>query len=629
MSIPSSKANNRTLKEWFDKLSNSEIRLPRFQRPEAWDRNRVSSLMNTVIHNLPLGITLVLEVDKSNEPFISRELVTAPNEKNKVTEHLLDGQQRLTAFWKALHNNYEGEKYFVYWSDFDSFREESDADNYDEIRFQPRWYKKNTLRPIWADIPKDMLLRGLIPLDLFIPEDNSLLYEKWVKEAIIHEYPEESDPEAFKKLNTWNKKKDEIIAFIRDKKEIIKHYNLPYLALPITTPKDTALQVFINMNTNSKPLSQYDIIRAEIEGVKGISLDDYQNKLNSEYPEVQYYFDLPFLILATSALMQDKLPNQRGMWDMQKDTMVENWNKMCLGLSKMAAFLESQGIYDKDRLPTNAVLAVISALYTIIPENLDAKGKAEILLKKYLWSSFFTDRYENSAASNAYSDFVMLKRVITGELNKNGEQFKEEDVPTLNRDKYPLSSEDEMVRVSWPKRENIRARAIMAVFSKLGAYDFADGTQLNRKQLIDGKRHYHHVFPDALLKEFDIDSFLALNCALITDKTNLNISNKEPFKYLSERYEWVSEDIVDTRLKSHLIPIQELKNGGYEGLSKEEKHQKVKFDFEKFIEKRAAYVFEAVQLLVNGRDISANEIIKTVDEKLNAEEVKNEDNYQS
>lgn len=153
----------------------------------------------------------------------------------------------------------------------------------------------------------------------------------------------------------------------------------------------------------------------------------------------------------------------------------------------------------------------------------------------------------------------------------------------------------------------------MAVFSKLGAFDFADGTQLSRQQLSESKRHYHHVFPDALLKFAEVESYLALNCALITDKTNLNISNKEPFRYLTERYNWTSEDVVNTRLKSHLIPVQELKNGGYEGLNEDEKKEKIVTDFAAFIEKRAAYVEEAVQRLAEGRDISADEIMREVD----------------
>lgn len=617
MSLPSSKANNRTLKEWFDKISNCEIRLPRFQRSEAWDRSRITSLVNTVIHNLPLGITLILEVNKDNEPFVSRSLKTAPDVDNRVTEHLLDGQQRLTAFWRALHNNYDWETYFVYNSVWDSFKENSEyQEDYVEVRCQPRWMKRDSKRPVWADSAKDSFLRGLIPLHLFSPIDNSNQIEDWIEIALLYEKPTMGDQDAFDKLMAWTQKKETIKNFIRDKKEIIRHYNLPYLALPLSTPKDTALQVFINMNTNSKPLSQYDIIRAEIEGVKGVSLDDYQRNLDATFPNVKYYFDLPYLILATSALMQDKLPNQRGMWDMKKEKMIEDWDLMCKGLGQMANFLTQNGIYDQNRLPTNAVLAVIAALYTVMPDSLDHRGRCEILLKKYLWSSFFTDRYENSAASNAFSDFRELKHIVLQAIKENGESYSEQDVPIFNRNKYPLSGIDELMQVGWPKRESIRARGVMAIFSNLGAMDFADGSRLDRQQLLEGKRHYHHVFPDHLLKEAEIESYLVLNCALIKDKTNLNISNKEPYKYLKERYEWTTEDHVDARLRSHLIPIQELKNGGYENITAEEKRQKLKTDFEAFISKRAQYVYHALHKLVEGKDLTANEILTEVASQL-------------
>lgn len=176
-----------------------------------------------------------------------------------------------------------------------------------------------------------------------------------------------------------------------------------------------------------------------------------------------------------------------------------------------------------------------------------------------------------------------------------------------------MSSIDELLQVGWPKRENIRARGVMAVFSNLGAMDFADGSRLDRQQLLDNKRHYHHVFPDHLLKEAEIESYLVLNCALIKDKTNLNISNKEPYKYLKERYQWTTEEHVDGRLRSHLIPIAELKNGGYENLSLEGKKLKLKDDFDAFLLKRAQYIQQAILRLVEGKDLSANEIITTVE----------------
>lgn len=612
MKMPSSSAQDRQISVWFQKIENGEIKLPRFQRHQAWDKNRICSLLDTVTKNLPLGVTLLLNVDK--EQFVSRYLVTAPETNGRVTEHLLDGQQRLTALWRTLYNNYDDVTYFLYLDIYDENKEIKESPSESQVWYRTRWENKNgKIMPLWADVPKASLKRGLIPMQLFRPGDISTEIDNWVESAVADSKPDSGEDGFEDKFVEWMTKKDTIKTTIRDFRETIAHFNLPYLALPTQTSKETALQVFINMNTNSKPLSQYDIIRAEIEGVKDVSLDDYQNDLDTKYPAIKYYFELPFLILATSALIQDKLPNQRGMWDMRKDKMVDNWKKMASGLSKMAVFMESQGVYDRNRLPTNAVLAVIAALYTYIPENLDSRGNHEILLKKYLWSSFFTDRYENSAASHAFNDFIALKHIVLGTLNEDGSAWSEKDVHVLNRELSPISTDDELIRVGWPKRENIRGRGILAVFSRLGAFDFADGAQLSRQHLIDGRRHYHHIFPDALLKEVGVESYLALNCALITDKTNLNISNKDPLDYLKERYDWVSEDIVDARLQSHLIPIQELKNGGYAELSAEIKGEKVKIDFKKFILKRAQYVAKAVEILVEGRDINAKEIIDAVD----------------
>ena len=49
------------------------------------------------------------------EQFVSRYIETAPQKSTiKVNQHLLDGQQRLTAFWRAIHNNYEFETYYIY-----------------------------------------------------------------------------------------------------------------------------------------------------------------------------------------------------------------------------------------------------------------------------------------------------------------------------------------------------------------------------------------------------------------------------------------------------------------------------------------------------------------------------------
>ncbi len=593
-------ARNRNLKDWYGMIQRGEIKLPRFQRYEAWDRHRISSLLHTTINNLPLGITLVLQVDTDDEKFISRFLKTAPESDRRILEQLLDGQQRLTALWRTFHNNYDWETYYIYLNEFDNYEGDEEREDM-SVFFRGRYMKKNGGKyPLWCDDPARCLQRGLIPAHLLKPEDIQAEIDDWISQATEAGKPQD-DIAALERFLEFKKA---VSDSIRDLRSVVANYNLPYLSLPATTEKSVALDVFINMNTNSKPLSQYDIIVAEVESVMGRSLHDLQDELDERHPEVARYALLSDLILTTSALLQGSLPNQRGAWDMDKKRMVEDWAVMEQGLSRMAEFLRGEGIFDHQRLPTNAVLAVVAALYSFIPESGDKRGQDELLLKKYLWHAFFTDRYENSAATYAYSDFVALRGVIIGETKATGDLFTSADVPIFGE--YQLTDVEELLTADWPKRASIRGRAVLAVECRLGAMDFSTGERLSPNNV--EQRHYHHVYPDALLKEADITSFLALNCSLIADKTNMSIGRKDPLEYLKDRYQWTSEEIVTERLHSHLIPIPELANGGYEGLSDTEKAEKLKVDFQRFLQRRAELVMKAVHLLADGRQLGPSNL---------------------
>ncbi|MEI6766967.1 MAG: DUF262 domain-containing protein [Bacteroidota bacterium] len=619
-------ARDRKLETWYSRVKNGEIKLPRFQRFEAWDRNRICSLLNMVVHDLPLGITLLLEVDQ--EQFISRYLATA--EINvppfpRVIEHLLDGQQRITAIWRALHNNYDLEKYFIYIREFDTTRnlDNQIEDGYDDwsaqeaVVCQSRWISRRTgkLMPLWADEPEECLKRGYIPFELLRPEDISTEISKWIVNALEFKKPKHGLDNFEIEIERFSEEKQKLTNLINGFRSTVKHYNLPFLALASDTSKDVALNVFINMNTNSKPLSQYDIIVAEIEGVKDTSLHDLQSQLDSNHPSVKRYADLSYLILNTSALMQEKVPNRVGIWDMDKRKVVEDWDKMMNGLSRMASFLESHNIFDDQRLPTNAVLSVIAALFTNIPEIGDKAGQSIVLLKKYLWSSFFTDRYENAAASRAYADYIALLGIINQKNKPNTNTvYTENDVPVLNRSMFPIATEEQLINVTWPKNVSIRGRGILAVANYFNAHDFADGSAITAVNV--QKREYHHIFPDALLSDAnnilgeEINSWVALNCALITGATNRVIGRKNPMTYLKERYNWTSEPVVEQRLGSHLIPVEELKAGSYSGFSDMDTATKIKKDYEAFLIKRSKMISKAIEKLTLGEDVRAADFLK-------------------
>ncbi len=590
----SSKAQDRTLGVWFHQIQQGMVKLPRFQRYEAWDRARITSFLNTIINNLPVGVTLALEV-AGEEKFESRYIVSSdPETPGAVMQHLLDGQQRLTAFWRAMHNNYDGETFFVYLPDYDNH--EGKYGDEVEVRCVPRWVKTDGSRmPRWAEEPAKCFERGFVPTSLLRPGDIATEIDTWLLEATRQYKPLQSDPDAFDKLEAFSVMKDRIKGEITNLRERVTHFNLPYLSLPADTSKDVALQVFINMNTNSKPLSLYDIIVAEVETVAERSLHALEASLHDKCPRAPRYGEVSDLILSTSALLQDKLPNNRGMIEMDKRQLLTNWPRLERGMERMAAFLEGQRIFDETRLPTGAVLAVIAAAYDLIPEHGDYLAKCEKLLRRYLWSACFTDRYENAAATRAFADFKALKELLLQP------DFCDEDlskVPVLNRSEFPLPDVDSLTAAGWPKQKGIEARAILAVTIYLGAIDFADHQPATYESI--QRREYHHVFPDALLKEAGLGSYLALNCALITWQTNRLIGRKDPLDYLQARVALAEEADVRDRLKSHLISYDVLSRAHYSGLSGEALHDKLQADFTYFLRDRASLVLDAMARLTAG-----------------------------
>ena len=51
----------------------------------------------------------------------------------------------------------------------------------------------------------------------------------------------------------------------------------------------------------------------------------------------------------------------------------------------------------------------------------------------------------------------------------------------------PVATAEQLKTIGWPKGENVRGRAILAVATYLGAYDFADGQKTMSQNEISQK----------------------------------------------------------------------------------------------------------------------------------------------
>lgn len=550
-------ARNRTLPDWMTRIRTRQIVLPRFQRFEAWGHGQISALLNTVLKGLPAGVVLTLEVGEK-QPFIFRPIVGAPAEGEKIAEHLLDGQQRLTSFWRALNDLYEDRLYLIKIED----DEELDLPYY--ATSISRYEKNGEKYPLWADSPSETWARKYIPVPLLRPDATAEdEFKAWANAASNGDMNCLLDI-----IDMGNKLRSRFATF-----------SIPFLSLPVSTKPEVALDVFIQMNTSSSPLTPFDIVVAQVEAASGKSLHGYITELNKEIPYLSRYKDPKDIVLAVAALVGNKLPS-KGTYLMEEfaTTFDSNWKVIKTGIKKAVSFLADEKILDSRRLPSDVVVYVLAALWGVFDDGLDKEGETRAILRKYVWRAFFTERYDRTTNSRAFSDYKALYSLI-----KSGQGS-----PEIFDDKqYPVAGIEELKSASWPYRRDRLARAVLTVCLKPGGFDFADGAPASYSNI--QTREYHHIFPQAWLKEHnfkDHEINSALNCALISWRTNRTISAKAPSDYVTERMEASSLESseVELRLKSHLIPVSQLMENNYEA----------------FLHERAKLVKQLVDQLCSG-----------------------------
>lgn len=571
-------ARNLTLSDWFVRIRTGQIKLPRFQRHEAWRHNEIGNLLETVLRGLPAGATLVLEIG-DDEPFQSRYLKTAPDGDSRVTEHLLDGQQRLTALWRALHDNYADRTYLVHWV------KEEHADGSEEevpqVLSQARWARKGVRYPVWCDDPRQVWQRGYIPVRLLNPKTSAEV-QTWADTAAADDL-------------AMGRTIERRILELRGR---VASYNVPYLSLPVTTPKDVALEVFIKMNTSSVRLTAYDIVVAQLEEATGQSLHELVDDLKAAVPSLARLYDSPGnVVLDVAALRSDRPATQASYQRLDMQRVHDEWQELVDGIAWAVRLLEDESVHDAARLPSVVPLPVLAALHQFVPAGLDAAGNARMLARAYLWRSFLTRRYEQSAATRALQDLRGMRVAL-----EKATPLDQVSAPVFDEELTPLPTVDDLLAAGWPKGRDILGRGILAAALRSGAEDMADGQPARADNL--RQREYHHLFPDSLLTGpgglTEGHSYRALNCALITWSTNRNISNKSPLQYLQERVDGahLGEEAVRRRLGSHLIPYDELAVAG--PYDNSDVGERVRADYSRFMRARAERVLPALHALCRG-----------------------------
>lgn len=552
--------NAKNIETWFTEINQGQLVLPRFQRHPAWRDDQVAALFENILRkpSLPIGVLLILDVG-DEQPFQYRPIDGAPKASPRPRMHLLDGQQRMTAIWKALTNGHERARFFI---DLAPAAEESgEADDTVpppetvSVKRQAVHRKNGATYPLWINDPAQTAERNYIPLSILRPgNEGEAEAKEWVKSA-----------------STDVNVRMELHSNVTTLRSRVASYSIPYLELDKGTSQDTALDVFINMNTSATPLKAYDIVVAQHEGATGESLHDRLEALKTDVPALSRFDKVDDLMLSVAALVMGRAPLKKTfLFNGSKqvtgfaEELEARWLSVETAFRRGAEFLSQEGIFSSDFVPNDSALQLALALWGDVPEGSGhMEGNAREIIRNVFWRACLTDRYGKTSATRSFADFGPLYRAI----HDGGDPA---EASLFNEEEYPLVDADELLRAGWPRAKNRIPRSILALSLRTGGLDFSDSSKASASSL--GSREYHHIFPVAVLGESRASEKVnrALNCAFITWQTNRRIGADTPQKYIKAQADaaHLGDEAVKQRLESHLIPYDELIAGDYEAFLK-------------------------------------------------------------
>lgn len=526
------KANNgKAIGNWLSEIENESLCLPRFQRKQIWTKQKVCQFLETLILNTasPIGVFLVLSTDPSDPAFPPRTIQGTISQPGNCRSLLLDGQQRLSALWKALSDKGD----FRYYIQFNS-----------EFKIKGKNEKQKLVKSVDKNIkseerrnqdPITQYRQGLFPVKLLNPLSNEKEVDEWLQRL---ELEKESNYNSLRRL------------IMRIRKIFSSHQNggkvIPYFRLPASTDRDNAIDIYRTINTNLVTLSAHYLAVAKMEKHTGESLYDMEKRLTNKVTSIKELEtdEIGELILKISCVLQDKKPSGTNLQSLDFERVLQDERRIFKGVEWTIERLHELKIWYGSQLPSVVPLRVLPALHQYFLKSGKRKADSNRIVTKYLWHAFLTERYDRQANNRLKEDYDDLQACF--EEGKEEIRIFKENCPSEYK-----------IRISgWPESKSIIPRGILLVCCREGAKTLAGSETLtidNYKQ-----REKHHIFPKSKFYQANnISGNNALNCLLVPKGDNIKYGNDFPGDYIKKLFEDLrkplpQEEVVE-RLGTHMI----------------------------------------------------------------------------
>lgn len=523
-----------SIQELLGKIERCEIALPDIQREFVWTSTQVKDFVESIYRKYPVGLILLWEKPYGEEiPTLFVE--EKGNVSHQYRELIIDGQQRLTSLLLVNKGKITKESKTIEINlFFNPLDEEFQLEN-PKIRNKLQWFNVTEVinQPISKLINREALRKELGLND------------------------EEIDSKVYSRLEEL-------------RSQLTKE-RLPVYKIPSKIGYEEIADIFVRVNRKGTRIRITELLLALLAvKLPGEFKKDFYDFL-SELSEKDWELNVSVLVrsLVAIATKQGRLQYfEEIAKNISKQDLKEYWETTKEHLNDCIRILEENlGMKGSAILPSEMVLVPMVA-YLHQKNGRLSSNEAKTFILWFLLGSYW-GRYTGATETRLDED---IKAIIkTNSLEECFKNLKNQ----VGRLKIDIES--------FKGRGDDKKLLLYIISREAGAIDWFKGHKITTTDIQD-----HHIFPRSLLKKKGIETSLIddiANIALLTEKANKKILNKEPITYIDEF------KIDEEKLKKQFVPT-------------DKKLWKVN-NYEKFLEERRKLIVDRINVYFENLGLNA------------------------
>ncbi|WP_433151896.1 GmrSD restriction endonuclease domain-containing protein [Actinomadura nitritigenes] len=544
------------LRELVEMVDDGRIQLPDFQRPWKWDDERIVALLATVTRHYPVGVMMALETGGPGTRFKPRPLSGAPVGRVEPTLLLMDGQQRLTSLYQALHSDAPVEtmdarkKKLKRWYYIDIAKAiDEDVDREEAIVSVPedRVLREDFGRGVTYDLStvEHEAAAGMFPLRLIL---NTSGTQKWMREYVRLDG---------RHWDVWD-------AFTSRVLNNVNQYQIPVIRLTKDTPKEAVCTVFEKVNTGGVPLSVFELVTATY-AADPVYYDKHGKdfQLHEDWDRIWRDLDAKTMLVAapraglsnTDFLQAVTLVStyfrrrarpackRKDILELPLEDYLEWSPRVVDALHWTAQFLRRQCVFNVADIPYMTQLVALAAIRTVLGEETDS-DEAYAKISRWFWCGVFGEQYGGSPETRLPRDLEQVVAWVRDgqEPASVGEAiFREARLDTMR------------------SRNSAAYKGLYALVMRQGAKDWTHNrTPIDESIFYDHQVGLYLVFPKSWCEKNKVprERYESIvNKTLLAHRTGQLVGQRAPKTYLQslETDTGLPANWLDDIIATHLI----------------------------------------------------------------------------